>query len=254
MRLTTFLLLGLVSATYGLPNPGSGPSRFSSSKSRDSPTAVGHHESELPARDPNTAMDPLVVTFHVPEEEERSEAQAKMAEFPDFRARFTDWSQKFMRDSIFGKHGMDVDARYDTKFSVPIHSPWTWYILLTTKDAAIVIDKGTQKVLSLKSAAAAKRLSRSDYWVIPTPVTMDVSIAIPREVAVRFPNRDGFFPKDGPVVYIDLDSKQQEEDNEIFHAYWDIFGTTLGAWDPKIHGQAKISSGPVWEPESNDSV
>ncbi|KAJ3712218.1 hypothetical protein C8R42DRAFT_728139 [Lentinula raphanica] len=249
MRLTTFLLLGLVSATYGLPNPGLGPSQFSSSNSRDSPTAVGDHKSELPARDPNTAMDPLVVTFHVPEEEERSDAQAKMAENPAFLARFTDWSLNLMRGRIF-KQVMKVDARYDLGF-VTIHSPWMWDILLTTKDAAIVIDK-TNRVTSLRSAAAAQDLSRSRYWVIPTPVTMAVILG--DQIHVAFPSHRGLFLEDGPEFNIDLSPEQQKEDTQILRAYRNIFRTGLGAWDPNKHGSAKIRSGPVWEPEANDSV
>ncbi|KAJ3824007.1 hypothetical protein EV361DRAFT_290623 [Lentinula raphanica] len=187
MRLTSVLLLGLVSATYGLPNPGL--KHFQPRSSPSSDVAVGNDELNSmshsglvahpasnagPAEDRVSAEHPgeLVATYHIskrrtlPKDRDMINRQAW--------AEYIAWSIALIENKLF-KRGMKIKARYDGD-TVYIHAPRRFKIQLTTEAAVVVINKSTREGAEMMSLADAKGLPQDKYWLVPTPVAMMLSI------------------------------------------------------------------------------
>ncbi|KAJ3968685.1 hypothetical protein EV361DRAFT_870646 [Lentinula raphanica] len=195
MRLSVVLLLGLASATYGLPRGRQPPESHN-----EVPDDRFMREAILPPTPPPflpptppppTAPFPPPTAPPLPSIPPEPEAQRPIATYAfiqspgpgsegmqdsaAFMAELKTYSKAFIEDRIFRHIG--ITAKQDEDSNVePLHSLINWGWNLTTKDAALVIAKtvrlDTWRFMSA-SAVVAARLSE-DYWVVPTPIVVRV--------------------------------------------------------------------------------
>ncbi|KAJ3835419.1 hypothetical protein F5878DRAFT_663880 [Lentinula raphanica] len=198
MHLSVVLLLGLASATYGLPRGRQPPPQPESHN--EVPDDRFMREAILPPTPPPflpptppppTAPFPPPTAPPLPSIPPEPEAQRPIATYAfiqspgpgsegmqdsaAFMAELKTYSKAFIEDRIFRHIG--ITAKQDEDSNVePLHSLINWGWNLTTKDAALVIAKtvrlDTWRFMSA-SAVVAARLSE-DYWVVPTPIVVRV--------------------------------------------------------------------------------
>ncbi|KAJ3818811.1 hypothetical protein F5880DRAFT_1617037 [Lentinula raphanica] len=156
MRFNIVLLLGLVSATYALPNPGLRhfQPRSDTEAEPDPQPAVGNHTFGLMPRAPISSdsafddghwppfFDPeIVATYHFIESLERTNPlRSEMEGNWDYVSRLSHWSTDLIGRRLFGHKGVTA-MFYDQP--VPPYEPRKWNWQLSTENAAVVIDRRT---------------------------------------------------------------------------------------------------------------
>ncbi|KAJ3714763.1 hypothetical protein C8R42DRAFT_726258 [Lentinula raphanica] len=201
MRFNIVLLLGLVSATYALPNPGLRhfQPRSDTEAEPDPQPAVGNHTFGLMPRAPISSdsafddghwpfFDPgIVATYHFIESLERTNPlRSEMEGNWDYVSRLSHWSTDLIGRRLFGHKGVTA-MFYDQP--VPPYEPRKWNWQLSTENAAVVIDRRTQEWVGWMSETDARNLHDQSLVVVSTPTIGEISLSDNR-VRVAFCQND----------------------------------------------------------------
>ncbi|KAJ3771516.1 hypothetical protein FB446DRAFT_100227 [Lentinula raphanica] len=205
MRFNIVLLLGLVSATYALPNPGLRHFQPRSDTEADAQRAVGNHTFGLTRRGESSAARtsnpaegsagttaPYFVKglasrpgYNILASNDPSRGITLMIQAnPEYAAELAVWSVQVI-SRIFEPHEVFPHLLlFDMELPpvpppVPIHEPHHWYYEIMNKDMAVVINKATAQLVGWMPVAEASSLHDSNLVVVKTPVIGSISVLAP---------------------------------------------------------------------------
>ncbi|KAJ3746974.1 hypothetical protein EV360DRAFT_76362 [Lentinula raphanica] len=201
MRFNIVLLLGLVSATCALPNPGLRHFQPRSDPDAGAQPTVGNHTSGLtrcadsaahtsnPAEGSAGTTAPYFVKGHtsgprynILASNDPSRGITLMIQAnPEYAADLAVWSVQVI-SRIFEPHEVFPHLLLlDTPVPrpLPIHEPHHWYYEIMSKDMAVVINKATAQLVGWMPVAEASSLHDSNLVVVKTPVIGSISVLGP---------------------------------------------------------------------------
>ncbi|KAJ3832445.1 hypothetical protein F5878DRAFT_8726 [Lentinula raphanica] len=197
MRFNIVLLLGLVSATYALPNPGLRhfqPRSDSEAEADDQPAVENHTSGLLPRADsaahtsadsaesrvgvtqPYFLTDPKLGPQYtiLPSSDPTGAIARTMRAYPRYAFNFASWSCRVI-SRIFNPHFVFVHT--DTRAPQAVHEPHEWYWQITNTHMAVVIDKNAAQVVGWIHAADARSIHNEKWTVILIPAIGKISVS-----------------------------------------------------------------------------
>ncbi|KAJ3771517.1 hypothetical protein FB446DRAFT_100439 [Lentinula raphanica] len=179
MRFTIVLLLGLVSATYALPNPGLRHFQPRSDMEADAHPAVGNHTSGLMPRADSAGTQPYfkrtpVVRYHILASPDLTGGMMNARQ--DYAMLLGHWSfcviSRIFLPRTFTQ-SLDLES---PRLRLPMHEPNHWYYEIMNEHMAVVIDKATAQLVGWMPAAEASNLHDENLVVVKTPVIGSISV------------------------------------------------------------------------------